>query len=295
MPTRKNDLLRKKIYIIIFRSDTPAGKLFDITLLVVILLSISSVLLESIPAYRDKYMTYIRVMEWTCTVFFTIEYALRIYAIEKPKRYIFSFYGLIDLIAFLPSYMRFFFAGTQFLVVVRAFRFLRIFRILKLSRFLAEGNILKQALQNSMHKIIVFVTTVLTLVTIMGTLMYLIEGPENGFENIPVSIYWAIVTITTVGYGDVSPQSPLGQIFASILMILGYGIIAVPTGIVSVEMARATELAKKKCPACKAPVNEFDANYCSNCGINLKHSDESASDHRSPQASGHQDPESRSV
>ncbi len=295
MPIRNNDLLRKKIYIIIFRSDTPAGKLFDLTLLVVIFLSISSVLMESVTAYRDKYMTYIRITEWTCTVFFTLEYALRIYAMDKPKRYIFSFYGLIDLIAFLPSYLRFFFAGTQFLVVVRAFRLLRIFRILKLSRFLSEGNILKQALRNSMHKIIVFVTTVLTLVTIMGTLMYLIEGPENGFENIPVSIYWAVVTITTVGYGDVSPQSPLGQFFASILMIMGYGIIAVPTGIVSVEMARATEMAKKRCPVCKAPVNDFDANYCSNCGINLRNNDQQASDRHSPPTSDHQDPGSRSV
>lgn len=270
MTLRKNDLLRKKIYIIIFRSDTPAGKLFDLTLLFVILLSILSVVLESISEYQRHYLSYIRIIEWTCTAFFTIEYALRIYAIDKPKKYIFSFYGLIDLVAFLPSYLRFFFAGTQFLVVVRAFRLLRIFRILKLSRFLSEGNILKQALQNSMHKIVVFLTTVLTLVTIMGTIMYLIEGPDSGFENIPVSIYWAIVTITTVGYGDVSPQSPLGQFFASILMIMGYGIIAVPTGIVSVEMAKATELAKKRCPACSAPILDSEAKFCSNCGINLQ-------------------------
>lgn len=270
MPVRNNDLLRKKIYIIIFRSDTPAGKLFDITLLVVILLSIFSVVMESVAEFRRDYITYIRLIEWTCTIFFTIEYALRIYAIEKPKRYIFSFYGLIDLVAFVPTYLSLFFAGTQFLVVVRAFRLLRIFRILKLSRFLSEGNILKQALQNSMHKIVVFLMTVLTLVTIMGTLMYLIEGPNNGFRNIPLSIYWAIVTITTVGYGDVSPQSPLGQFVASILMIMGYGIIAVPTGIVSVEMAKATELAKIRCPACRASISDLEANFCSNCGINLE-------------------------
>ena len=266
---RRNDLLRRKIYNVIFRSDTPAGKLFDLTLLLLILLSILSVVMESVSSIRRDYITYIRIFEWTCTICFTLEYGLRIYAIEKPRRYIFSFYGLIDLIAFVPSYLSFIMAGTQFLVVVRAFRLLRIFRILKLSRFLSEGNILKQALQNSMHKIVVFLTTVLTLVTIMGTLMYLIEGPAHGFKDIPVSIYWAIVTITTVGYGDVSPQSPLGQFVASILMIMGYGIIAVPTGIVSVEMAKATELAKKRCPACKAPIHDPDANYCSNCGFNL--------------------------
>jgi voltage-gated potassium channel len=270
IPERNHDLLRKKIYIIIFRSDTPAGRLFDLTLLFLILLSIFSVALESVATFRRDYLTYIHIIEWTCTIFFTIEYALRIYAINRPKQYIFSFYGLVDLVAFLPTYLSFFLAGTQFLVVVRAFRLLRVFRILKLSRFLSEGNILKQALQNSMHKIVVFLATVLTLVIIMGTIMYLIEGPHNGFENIPVSIYWAIVTITTVGYGDVSPHSPLGQFFASILMIMGYGIIAVPTGIVSVEMAKATELAKKRCPACRAPIFDSDANFCSNCGINLR-------------------------
>lgn len=269
MPERNNDLLRKKIYNIIFRSDTPAGRLFDLTLLFLILLSIVSVALESVATIRRDYLTYIHIIEWTCTIFFSIEYAFRIYAIKRPKQYIFSFYGLIDLVAFLPTYLSFFMAGTHFLVVVRAFRLLRVFRILKLSRFLSEGNILKQALQNSMHKIVVFLATVLTLVIIMGTVMYLIEGPHNGFENIPISIYWAIVTITTVGYGDVSPQSPLGQFFASILMIMGYGIIAVPTGIVSVEMAKATEQAKKRCPACRAAIYDSDANFCSNCGINL--------------------------
>lgn len=269
VPERKHDLLRKKIYIIIFKSDTPAGRLFDLALLFLILLSIFSVALESVAEFRKNYITYIHIVEWTCTILFTLEYVLRIYVMNRPRQYIFSFYGLVDLVAFLPTYLSFFFAGTQFLVVVRAFRLLRVFRILKLSRFLSEGNILKQALQNSMHKIVVFLATVLTLVTIMGTIMYLIEGPDNGFESIPVSIYWAIVTITTVGYGDVSPQSPLGQFFASILMIMGYGIIAVPTGIVSVEMAKATELAKKRCPACKAPLSDAEAKFCAYCGIKL--------------------------
>jgi len=276
IPERKNDLLRKKIYIIIFRSDTPAGRSFDLALLFLILLSILSVALESVSEFRRNYLGYIHFVEWTCTLLFTAEYLLRIYVISKPKQYIFSFYGLVDLIAFLPTYLSFFLAGTQFLVVVRAFRLLRVFRILKLSRFLSEGNILKQALQNSMHKIVVFLATVLTLVTVMGTIMYLIEGPENGFESIPVSIYWAIVTITTVGYGDVSPQSPLGQFFASILMIMGYGIIAVPTGIVSVEMAKATELAKRRCPACKAPLSDSEAKFCAYCGINISETEKQA-------------------
>jgi len=265
----QSDQLKKKIYVVIFRSDTRAGRLFDLTLLFIIVLSILSVVAESIANIKAQYYLYIRTVEWTCTIFFTIEYFLRIYAVGKPRRYILSFYGFIDLIAFLPTYLTMFFAETHFLVVIRAFRLLRIFRILKLNRFLTEGNILKKALQNSSHKIIVFLTTVLTLVTIMGTLMYVIEGPSNGFSNIPVSIYWAIVTITTVGYGDVSPQSPLGQFVASILMIMGYGIIAVPTGIVSVEMAKATELAKQKCPACRASIYEANAHYCANCGVKL--------------------------
>jgi voltage-gated potassium channel len=279
MNQKDNDKLRKKIYSVIFESDTPSGRLFDLILLCIIVLSIVSVVAESVTDLKGKYHHLIRSVEWTCTIFFTIEYFLRIYAIDKPRKYIFSFYGLIDLVAFLPTYLTMFFAETHFLVVIRAFRLLRIFRILKLNRFLTEGNILKKALQNSMHKIIVFLTTVLTLVTIMGTLMYVIEGPSNGFANIPVSIYWAIVTITTVGYGDVSPQSPLGQFVASILMIMGYGIIAVPTGIVSVEMAKASELAKQKCPACRASIYETEANFCSNCGFELKKTSVSSPDH----------------
>lgn len=270
MTNRMHDVLRKKLYIIIFKSDTRAGKLFDLVLLWIILLSILSVFLESVASFRNHYLTYIRIAEWIFTVFFTIEYALRIYSAHKPLRYIFSFYGLIDLIAFLPTYISLLFAGAQYLVVIRAFRLLRVFRILKLSRFTSEGNILRNALKNSLHKIVVFLTSVLTLVTIIGTLMYIIEGDASGFTSIPVSIYWAIVTITTVGYGDISPHSPLGQFLAGILMIIGYGIIAVPTGIVSVEMARATDEAKQKCPVCYAPVYPENAKFCSACGKELK-------------------------
>ncbi|HEY0668897.1 MAG TPA: ion transporter [Sphingobacteriaceae bacterium] len=270
MPQRRNDELRKRMYSIIFGSDTRAGKLFDLILLWVILFSILCVVIESVASFRTQYYQYIRIAEWIFTILFTIEYILRIYSSNKPWKYIFSFYGLIDLVAFLPTYLSLFLAGTQYLVVVRSLRLLRVFRILKLNRYLYEGNILKNALRASMYKIIVFITSVVTLVTIIGTLMYIIEGDKSGFTSIPISIYWAIVTITTVGYGDISPQSPLGQLLASVLMIIGYGIIAVPTGIVSVEMARATEEAKKKCPSCKAPIYPADAKFCANCGKEVK-------------------------
>lgn len=266
MAKRANDILRKKIYIIIFKSDTAAGKLFDMALLVVILLSILSVFMESVASFRSKYGMIIHVLEWFFTALFTLEYTLRIYSSHKPWRYIFSFYGFIDLLAFIPTYLSLLFTGTQYLVVIRAFRLLRVFRILKLTRFMYEGNILKSALRASMYKIVVFLASVITLVTIIGTLMYIIEGDESGFTSIPMSIYWAIVTITTVGYGDISPQSPLGQFLASILMIIGYGIIAVPTGIVSVEMARATEEAKHKCTACHFSIHSLKDKYCANCG-----------------------------
>lgn len=269
MRVRKNEQLRKRIFSIVFGSDTREGRLFDLILLVTILLSIASVFLESISSLKVKYLPYILVAEWIFTILFTIEYILRIYSSEKPMRYILSFYGLIDLIAILPTYISLLFGGAHYLVVVRAFRLLRVFRILKLSRYLYEGNILRKALQSSMYKITVFITSVVALVTIVGTLMYIIEGDKSGFTSIPVSIYWAIVTITTVGYGDISPQTPWGQFLASILMVIGYGIIAVPTGIVSVEMARATDEARKKCPYCKASVYPESASYCSNCGKNL--------------------------
>ena len=268
--TRLNDDFRKKIYYVIFRSDSKAGKMFDHVLLWLILFIILPVFLESVASIRNQYLTYIRIAEWFFTICFTAEYALRIYSSHKPLKYTFSFYGLIDLVAFLPIYISLIFAGAQDLVVIRSFRLLRVFRILKLSRFLSVGNILRSALKASRYKKTVFLTSVLTMVVFVGTLMYVIEGDESGFTSVPVSIYWAIVTITTVGYGDLSPQTPLGQFVASILMIIGYGIIAVPTGIVSVEMARATDEAKKKCPNCNAPVATANAKFCANCGHELK-------------------------
>lgn len=269
MPQRRNHEFRNKVYEIVFESDTRAGRLFDLILLWLIVLSILSVFMESVASFREKYLFEIHLVEWIFTILFTTEYFLRIYSSHKPLKYIFSFYGLVDLISFIPNYLTFFFAGLQYLMVIRALRLLRIFRILKLSRFLDQGNILKNALKASAHKIVVFIATVITVVTIVGTLMYIIEGNESGFTSIPISIYWAIVTITTVGYGDISPESPLGQFLASFLMIIGYGIIAVPTGIVTIEMARANDEARNKCPDCSAPIYPKAANFCANCGKKL--------------------------
>jgi len=269
MSLKKNAELKKKIYTIIFQSDTPKGRLFDLILLWMILFSILSVVLESVASFRREYLPYIHIAEWCFTILFSLEYMLRIYSSPKPVRYIFSFYGFIDLIAFLPTYISLFLAGWQYLVVIRAFRLLRIFRILKLNRYTTEGSILKNALKSSKYKIIVFISSVITIVVIIGTLMYIIEGDKSGFTSIPVAVYWSVVTITTVGYGDISPQTPLGQFLASTLMIIGYGIIAIPTGIVSVELARATDEAREKCPSCKASVYPVNAQYCSNCGNEL--------------------------
>lgn len=269
MPQRANHEFRTRVHSIVFKSDTRAGRLFDLILLWLIVFSILAVFIESVASFREKHLVYIHLAEWIFTILFTLEYVLRIYSSPKPIKYILSFYGLIDLISIIPNYVSLVYAGAQYLMVIRAFRLLRVFRILKLSRFLSEGDILKNAMKASMPKIIVFLTSVITLVTIIGTMMYVIEGEESGFSNIPLGIYWAIVTITTVGYGDISPQSPLGQFLASILMIIGYGIIAVPTGIVTVEMAKATEEAKEKCPVCSAAIYPLKSNYCANCGKEL--------------------------
>lgn len=261
--------LREKIFSVVFKSDTPAGRTFDTILLWLILCSIVSVSLESVSSIRYRYETYIHFAEWFFTIAFTIEYLLRIYATNKPWRYIFSFYGIIDLISFTPFYFSLIFAGVQYLIVFRALRLLRAFRILKLTRFSSEGKILADALKGSLHKIVVFLTAVITIVCIIGTLMYVIEGESSGFTSIPASIYWAIVTITTVGYGDISPQSPLGQFLASILMIIGYGILAVPTGIVSVEIAKASQVPVKNCPNCNTAILNATSNFCPHCGQKL--------------------------
>ena len=230
---------KEKLYTIIFESDTPAGKAFDVALLIAILLSVLVVTLESVSWIRAGYSKWIKDAEWAFTVLFTIEYGLRIYCAPRRIHYVRSFYGIIDLISIIPTYLSLFIAGTQYALVIRSLRLLRVFRVLKLTHFLGEAEVLRKAMNQSAAKIIVFIGVVLTMVFIVGALMYLIEGPENGFTSIPTSVYWAVVTLTTVGYGDIAPQTVAGQTLATIVMIMGYGIIAVPTGIVSVEMSRA--------------------------------------------------------
>ncbi|MEQ9438671.1 MAG: ion transporter [Cyclobacteriaceae bacterium] len=230
---------RKKLYHIIFESDTPSGKAFDVALLVAILLSILLVMLESVQRINVQYGEWIKIGEWLFTFLFTVEYIIRIYCAPRRWKYVVSFYGIIDLISIIPTFLSIFIQGSQFALIIRALRLLRVFRVLKLTHFLGEAEVLRRALRQSMAKITVFIGVVLVLIFIVGSSMYLIEGPANGFTSIPVSIYWAIVTLTTVGYGDIAPQTIAGQTLASIVMILGYGILAVPTGIVSVEISRA--------------------------------------------------------
>jgi voltage-gated potassium channel len=265
----EGDSFRARLGTIIFESDTPLGKLFDVALLWTILFSILLVMLESVPSLRAQYGSFLRNAEWLFTGLFTLEYLARLYAAPRPLGYAKSFYGVVDLLAIVPGYLSLIFAGSQYLLVIRALRLLRVFRILKLSRYLGEASVLTTALQASRVKITVFLFTVLTLVVIVGSIMHLVEGPENGFTSIPLSIYWAIVTLTTVGYGDISPRTPLGQMISSALMIVGYGIIAVPTGIVTVELSRAARPANKQCEECGFAVNDADARFCKRCGAAL--------------------------
>jgi voltage-gated potassium channel len=242
---------REWLYRIIFEAETPAGRGFDLALIFFILLSVVLVMLDSIPGIHDVFGVWLLAGEWLITVLFTVEYLLRLSVARRPGRYAWSFYGVVDLLSILPTYLGIFFPGMHFLTTVRILRILRIFRILKLVQFLGEGSNLWLALKRSRHKIIVFLTTVMTVVIVIGSLMYLIEGAESGFTSIPQSIYWAIVTMTTVGYGDIAPVTPLGQIVASLLMITGYGIIAVPTGIVTSEMMRPVPPpVGGNCPCC---------------------------------------------
>jgi len=262
--------LRKKLYVIIFGTDTPAGRGFDVALLFAILLSVLAVMLESVQSISKEYGQIFKYAEWFFTVIFSLEYITRIYVTDTRRKYIFSFYGLIDLMSLLPTYLSLVFAGTQYLLIIRALRLLRVFRILKLGRFVGEGEQLGRAIKASRHKITVFMGTVLMLVIILGTIMYLVEGRDNGFTSIPLSIYWAIVTLTTVGYGDIAPQTILGQTIASFVMILGYAIIAVPTGIVTVELQKDKKKQQdKKCKNCNSKGHDSDALYCKFCGEKL--------------------------
>lgn len=260
---------KENIYEIIFEADTPKGKIFDITLLIAIILSILSVLLESVEHIEKEYGDYIRILEWFITALFTIEYAARVFVVKKPFKYIFSFYGIIDLLALLPSYLAFFLTGVSGLAVIRGLRLIRIFRIFKLSRYTNEGRVLIKALVDSRHKLSVFLVSILTIVTIIGAIMYIVEGPENGFKSIPESIYWAVVTITTVGYGDISPHTGLGKLISSFLMIIGYAIIAVPTGIVGAELNKKQKITTQVCPECLKEGHDYDAEFCKYCGTKL--------------------------
>ncbi len=260
---------RKKLHDIIYEADTPLGKLFDVALLILILLSVLFVMLESVHGLPEKVYDWLYYGEWVITIFFTFEYIARIVTVNKPARYIFSFYGIIDLLSTIPLYLSFILVGGNYLLTVRALRLLRIFRILKITRYIGESNKLKRALLHSRPKILIFLFTVLIVCIIAGTLMYLIEGETSGFSNIPTSIYWCIVTLTTVGFGDITPVTPLGQFLAAIIMIMGYGIIAVPTGIVSAEYTKSdnvVHLNTFSCPNCNASKHRDDAKYCHRCG-----------------------------
>ena len=267
---------REKVHEIIYEADTPAGKLFDVLLLIVILISILLVMLESVESIESKYAVFLNTSEWVITILFTLEYILRIISVKKPKTYIFSFYGIIDLLSTIPKYLSLFILGSHSLIALRALRLLRVFRILKLTRFIGESANFGKALKRSRAKIAVFLSFVIVLCIILGTIMYLVESEqESGFTSIPRSVYWAIVTLTTVGYGDIAPITALGQFIASLIMILGYGIIAVPTGIVTSEMTKSERKLipnnTQACANCNESYHQDDAEYCHKCGHKLGH------------------------
>jgi voltage-gated potassium channel len=262
---------RLKLHEVIYEADTQAGKLFDVILLIIIVLSISIVMLESVPSLHSDYGDFFEKAEWIFTGAFTLEYIARLISIKRPLKYVLSFYGIIDLLSIIPTYLGVFISGTNSLMVIRSLRLMRVFRILKLGKFMKESKSLIDSLKASRHKILVFLLSILTMVTILGTVMYLVEGGENGFDSIPRSIYWAIVTMTTVGYGDISPITTLGQFIASIVMILGYAIIAVPTGIVTNELIKSDnkKISTLACKSCSKEGHDSDAEYCKHCGDKL--------------------------
>ena len=271
MATPPSTRWRSKLQEIILEADTPAGKAFDIALLAAIVASVLVVVLESVPSVRAEHGRALWAAEWSFTILFTVEYVLRLVSVRQPGRYARSFFGIVDLLAVLPTYLSVLMPGTQAFLVVRALRLLRVFRILKLGEYLGEARMLTLALKASVRKILVFLAVVLVMVLIIGSLMYMVETPESGFTSIPQSIYWAIVTLTTVGYGDIAPQTVLGRILASLVMILGYGLIAVPTGIVTVELSqgRTRTVSTQACPSCGAEGHDPDARHCKYCGASL--------------------------
>ena len=259
---------REQLFIIVFKTDTAAGRRFDSILLLIILASLVTVVLDSIDAIHRDYAGLLAGIEWGFTAIFLIEYVVRLYCSLRPLRYAVSFYGLVDLLAILPGIMALYYSDAQYLLIIRIIRMLRIFRVLKLSPYLKQANYLLAALEGSRQKIIVFLLSVSTLVTVFGTLMYVVEGPAHGFTSIPTSIYWAVVTLTTVGFGDIVPKTPLGQVLSTLVMITGYSIIAVPTGIFTAELANAMrgEKLQHRCPVCQKDNHEQDAAFCSRCG-----------------------------
>jgi len=272
MKPKPSEHWRFRLHEVIYESNTRAGKAFDVGLLIAIFTSIMVVMLDSVVSIHVKYGALFYKLEWIFTGLFTIEYILRLVSIKQPIRYVFSLLGIIDLISLLPSYLSIFFIGAQSLLAFRALRLLRVFRIFKLGEFLSEINFLTQALKNSFRKISIFLLTVLTITVILGSIMYLVEQKENGFSNIPESIYWAIVTITTVGYGDISPITPMGKFVASVVMLIGYAIIAVPTGIITHDIAVAAKSKKEmpeSCPSCSLEGHDADALFCKHCGSSL--------------------------
>ncbi len=260
--------LRTRIHRIVFGHDTPAGKAFDVTLIALIVLSVAVVMVESVPAIRQGYGRWLRIVEYLFTAVFTVEYLLRLWISPSAAGYARSFFGVVDLLAILPTYLSLVLPGGQALLAVRALRLIRVFRVLKLANYVTEAAVLMRALRASRHKITVFIAGVLTLVVTLGSMMYLVEGPPNGFTSIPTSVYWAIVTLTTVGYGDIAPHTPLGQGLAAMIMIMGYAIIAVPTGIVTVEIGAAVrqEYEARTCGQCGLRGHDRDARHCKRCG-----------------------------
>ncbi len=267
--------LQDKLFEIIYHSDTPAGKWFDIGLIITILMSVLVVMLDSVASFNAEYGQVFHALEWFFTIIFTIEYILRIYCVKNPFSYIFSFFGIVDLIAIVPTYLALFISGAQYLMVIRGLRILRIFRILKLTTYLGEADLLMKSLAGSKHKVLVFLLFLLTVVSIFGSLMFIIEGPEHGFTSIPMGVYWAIVTVTTVGYGDIIPQTPLGQGLASMMVIIGYSIIAIPTGIFTSELSKQIKnnvLERgPECQVCNHRSRDKYADFCSRCGEELEH------------------------
>ena len=266
---------QQKLHEIIYEADTPAGKLFDVILLIVIIASIVFVMLESVKSIDNKYHNFLNISEWVITILFTIEYIARIVSVKKPLKYITSFYGIIDLLSTIPKYLSILFVGSHHLVALRALRLLRVFRILKLARYIGESNNLIIALKASRVRIAVFISFIIILCTILGTIMYLIEDDASGFTSIPESVYWAIVTLTTVGYGDIAPITPFGQFIASLVMILGYAIIVIPTGIITSELVKdsmkSVQTNTQSCPSCSVEKHRDNAEFCYKCGHTLKH------------------------